>query len=161
MLVVSLAENRDTEEIVDLFHRIDRHYFAESAPTKTQISDYVRRVLFKEHCAVQVVIAREAGKPLGIATFAILYPAPGMTGQLFMKDLFTIEEARGKGVGKAIMGFLARHALKTGCSRFDWTAETDNPQALDFYDRLGVPRVEEKVYFRLSGEKLQSFAKTG
>lgn len=160
IIVVSLAENRDIEEIVDLFHRIDLHYFSERAPTKTQISEYVRRVLFNEQCAVQVVIAREPGKPLGIATFAILYPAPGMTGQLFMKDLFTVEEARGKGVGKAIMRFLARHAVKTGCSRFDWTAETDNPQALEFYDRLGVPRVKEKVYFRLSGEKLQSFANT-
>ena len=33
-----------------------------------------------------------------------------------------------------------------------------NPKALEFYDRLGVPRVDEKVYYRLAGEKLKSFA---
>jgi GNAT superfamily N-acetyltransferase len=158
MINVALAAEPDLEQVVDLFHRIDLHYFADEAPTRAQISDYVRRALFQGHCGVRIVIAREGGKPLGIATFAILYPAPGMTGQLFMKDLFTVEEARGKGVGKSIMGFLARHALETGCSRFDWTAETDNPKAIEFYDRLGVPRVAEKVYFRLTGEKLRSFA---
>jgi GNAT superfamily N-acetyltransferase len=158
VITVSIANESQLEDIIELFHRIDVHYFAGAAPTKSEISDYVRRNLFQPHCGVRTVIAKEGAKPLGIATFAILYPAPGMSGQLFMKDLFTVGEARGKGVGKAIMRFLARHALKSNCSRFDWTAETDNPKALEFYDRLGIPRVEEKVYYRLSKEKLKSFA---
>ena len=158
MITVSIASKKQIEHIIELFHRIDAHYFSDAAPTKAEISEYVKRNLFQAHCGVQVVIAKEGATPLGIATFAILYPAPGMTGQLFMKDLFTVSEARGKGVGKAIMRFLAKHALETKCSRFDWTAETDNPKAIEFYDRLGIPRVKEKVYYRLTKEKLKSFA---
>jgi GNAT superfamily N-acetyltransferase len=158
MIAVSIASKADVDDIVGLFYRIDLHYFPGDAPSKTNISAYVRWNLFQAHCGVQVALAREGAQPLGLATFSILYPAPRMTGQLFMKDLFTIEEARGKGVGRALMVFLANHALEKGCSRFDWTAETTNPKALEFYDRLGVPRVDEKVYYRLAGEKLKSFA---
>ena len=88
----------------------------------------------------------------------MLYPAPGPGGQLFMKDLFTLAGSRGQGVGRALMGFVARLAARRGCVRFDWTAETDNPEALAFYDRLGAGRVAEKVYYRFDGETLQQFA---
>lgn len=158
MITVSIAPETERDDIVELFHQIDLHYFGAEAPSKNEIAAYVRRNLFQAHCGVHIAIAREGVRPLGIATFSILYPAPGMTGQLFMKDLFTVREARGKGLGQALLRFLARHALENGCSRFDWTAETDNRQAVDFYDRLKIPRVEEKVYYRLAGETLRSFA---
>jgi GNAT superfamily N-acetyltransferase len=161
MIKVLLASKEHIDQIVELFHRIDVHYFAGAAPTRAEISAYVKQNLFRPHCGVRVALALEGGKPLGIATFAILYPAPGMSGQLFMKDLFTVSEARGKGVGKTLVRFLARHAVESKCSRFDWTAETDNPKALEFYDRLGIPRVPEKVYYRLTKERLASFAKNG
>ena len=88
----------------------------------------------------------------------MLYPAPGPAGQLFMKDIFTLAEARGRGIGQALMAFLAKLAIPRGCSRFDWTAETDNPDAVDFYDRLGARRVAEKVYYRFEGEALKELA---
>jgi len=56
------------------------------------------------------------------------------------------------------MRFLARLAVERGCVRFDWTAETDNPDALGFYDRLGARRVADKVYYRFDGEALQRLA---
>jgi GNAT superfamily N-acetyltransferase len=43
-----------------------------------------------------------------------------------MKDLFTVAQVRGQGIGRMIMRFLARLAVARGCVRFDWTAETDN-----------------------------------
>ncbi|MBU6453513.1 MAG: GNAT family N-acetyltransferase [Cyanobacteria bacterium REEB67] len=158
---VSIASEGELESIVELFHQIYLHYFADAAPSRDEISDYVRRNLFQEHCGVQVVLAKENDTPLGIATFAILYPAPGLSGQLFMKGLFTVGAARGRGVGQAIMCFLAQYALQMNCSRFDWTAETTNPKAVEFYDRLGIPRVEEKIYYRLTNEKLKAFAEGG
>jgi GNAT superfamily N-acetyltransferase len=103
-------------------------------------------------------MARKDSKPLGVATFSILYPAPDLTGELFMKDLFTIQETRGKGVGTAILRFLARYAIENNCSRFDWTAERPNAKAVEFYEGLGIPRVEEKIYYRPSGDMLNSMA---
>ena len=158
MLDVSIASESDLKDIVDLFHWMDCHYYGDQAHQRTDIEGYVKRNLFQPHCGVQVALARDGKAPLGIATFSILYPAPGMTGQLFLKDLFTVREARKKGVGLAILHFLASHALAMECSRFDWTAETTNPKAIAYYDRLGIPRVQEKVYYRLEGEALRSMA---
>ena len=128
-----------------------------TAPTLAVMAEHVRqRVLSATSC--EIALAEIDGKAVGLATFAILYPAPGPSGQLFMKDLFTLAAARGRGVGHALMTFLACLALERGCTRFDWTAETDNPEALAFYDRLGARRVEEKVYFRFDGEALKALA---
>ncbi len=69
-----------------------------------------------------------------------------------------VAEARDAVAGKALIAYVARLAVARGCARFDWTAERSNPSALAYYDRLGVPRVEDKVYYRLDGASLAKFA---
>jgi GNAT superfamily N-acetyltransferase len=124
------------------------------------MAEHVRRnILAARSC--EIAIAELDGKPVGLATFAVLFPAPGPAGQLYMKDLFALAEARGRGVGQALMAFLAKLALERGCSRFDWTAETDNPEALAFYDRLGARRVEDKIYYRFEADALTALAQKG
>ena len=62
------------------------------------------------------------------------------------------------GSAKRLMRRVARIAVDLGCRRFDWTAETDNPRAIAFYDDLPASRVAEKVYYRLAGDRLLDFA---
>ena len=158
MVDVTLASLTDMEDITNLFYEIDHYYYTGQAANRDQIANYVEANIFQPHCSVKIVLARVAGRALGIATFAILYPAPGMTGQLFMKELFVLQEARGMGIGCALLAFLAKYAVDHQCNRLDWTAEVTNPGAVDFYDHLQVPRVVEKVYYRLEGDQLQSFS---
>jgi GNAT superfamily N-acetyltransferase len=160
MIPVSLATQADLESIIELFHQIDQHYYGAGAPERDAIARHVRQHILREPCGIQVALALEAGRPVGLSTFSVLYPAPDLTGQLFMKELFVVPGRRGAGVGRALLGFLARFALANGCSRFDWTAEITNPEAVRFYDRLGVPRVPEKIYYRLSDESLGAMAAT-
>jgi GNAT superfamily N-acetyltransferase len=152
-----LAEASDEAALAALFHAVDLHYWGAAAPSHEAMAEHVRRnVLAARSC--EIAIAELDGKPVGLATFAVLFPAPGPAGQLYMKDLFALAEARGRGVGQALMAFLARLALERGCSRFDWTAETDNPEALAFYDRLGARRVAEKIYYRFEADALKELA---
>jgi GNAT superfamily N-acetyltransferase len=152
-----LAEGSDEVALAALFHAVDLHYWGAAAPSGEAMAEHVRRnILAARSC--EIAIAELDGKPVGLATFAVLFPAPGPAGQLYMKDLFALAEARGRGVGQALMAFLAKLALERGCSRFDWTAETDNPEALAFYDRLGARRVEEKIYYRLEADALKELA---
>lgn len=154
---VRLATQADREALVDLFHAIDVHYWGAAAPAPVPMARHVEEaVLTFRSC--EIALAERKGRAVGLATFAVLYPAPDLGGQLFLKDLFALAEARGQGVGRAFMGFLARLAVERGCVRFDWTAETDNPEALRFYDRLGAGRVGEKVYYRCEGETLRRLA---
>jgi GNAT superfamily N-acetyltransferase len=156
--LIRLAGAGDEAILAALFHAVDLHYWGAAAPSRETMAEHVRRnVVGARSC--EIAIAELEGRPVGLATFAVLYPAPGPAGQLFMKDLFTLAEARGRGVGQALMGFLAGLALERGCTRFDWTAETDNPEALAFYDRLGARRVAEKIYYRFEGKALRALAR--
>jgi len=145
---VRLATRADRDELVRLFHAVEVHYWGEAAPSRAAIARHVdEAVLASGSC--EIAIAERDGRAAGMATFAVLYPAPGPGGQLFMKDLFALAESRGQGVGRALMGFLARLAVERGCVRFDWTAETGNPRG------AGVLRPARRRPGR--GENLLSF----
>ena len=71
---------------------------------------------------------------------------------------FTSEKAGGRGVGRALIQFIATFALEHGCSRLDWTAEASNPKAGEFYLSIGASLIEDKQYFRMEGKDLKAFA---
>ena len=157
-LMVRAATARDRDVVAALFHAIEVHYWGERAVTLNAMTRHVTDRVLAEGSGCEVVLAERDGRALGLASFAVLYPAPGTGGTLYMKDLFAVAEARGAGVGRRLLSYLARLALERGCVRFDWTAERSNPSALHYYDRLGVRRVEDKVYYRLDGESLEAMA---
>ena len=159
-LAFSLANGDDHERVGHLFHDLLRHYWGDGAPPLDATVDHVRRdVLSDGSC--EVALAELDGELVGLATFAVVYPAPHLGGQLFMKDLYTTAAARGRGVGEALMRFIARLAVERGCVRFDWTAERYNERAVDLYRRLGAAELDVKIYFRLDGEALEAFAGDG
>ncbi len=49
------------------------------------------------------------------------------------------------------------YALEKGCVRFDWTVDSTNGAAREFYRQLGTHVAPDKVYFRLSGPELERF----
>ena len=99
-------------------------------------------------------VAETGGELVAFATVTLLHPAPTPAGALFMKDLYVTGSQRGAKIGEAMMAWLSRYARDLGCTRFDWTAEAPNTRAQAFYDRLGAPRAEEKIYYRLTGPSL-------
>ena len=59
------------------------------------------------------------------------------------------------------MAALAEIALAAGCSRLEWTTDRDNHGAQAFYQRLGVPPRESKVFYRAEGQALRAIAASG
>ncbi|WP_405584988.1 GNAT family N-acetyltransferase [Streptomyces sp. NBC_01190] len=43
---------------------------------------------------------------------------------------------------------LRKTAANAGCSRIEWTADTNNPAALAFYEALGAEPRDGKVFYR-------------
>jgi GNAT superfamily N-acetyltransferase len=155
-ITVRPAGADDAAQLAELFHVLFVHYWGDAAPDPTEMARHVSRDVLPSGC--EIAIAERDGRAVGLATFAVLYPGPGLGGEVTMKDLFVRDEARGTGAGRALLQYLARVALTRGCLRLDWTAETDNPAALAFYDRLGARRVTEKVYYRLDEDQLKRWA---
>lgn len=153
-----IATAADHAAVAELFYRCDLHYWGDKAPSAGAMAEHVRDHVLAETANVEIVLAERDGTAIGFASFAVLYPAPDLGGALFLKDLFTLAEARGKGVGLTLMRELARVAVARGCVRFDWTAEDYNPRAMEFYERIGARRATEKVYYRFDGDALRRFA---
>jgi GNAT superfamily N-acetyltransferase len=156
---IRLFEPTDVESVADLLHDMSVHYNPDDPSPRAAVrANLVQRILGPQS-GVRLVVALAGERVVGLAAIAILYPAPKERGQLFMKELYVHSDARGDGVGARLMAWVARHAVAHDCSRFDWTAEAGNAGALRFYSALGARRVEEKVYFRLDGDDLLSFAR--
>src|SRR5690242_5465915 len=124
------ASEDDHAQLTDLFHAIEVHYWGDAAPTRDAVAGHVRRTILPSRC--EILIAERDGEAVGLVTFAVLYPAPDLGGQLVMKDLFVVDAARGSGLGRMMLAHLAALAVARDCVRLDWTAETDNPGALAF-----------------------------
>jgi GNAT superfamily N-acetyltransferase len=65
---------------------------------------------------------------------------------------------RGIGLGKALLGHLARLAAERGCGRFEWSVLDWNADAIAFYQGLGATVMPDWRICRISGDALDRFA---
>ena len=92
---------------------------------------------------------------------ALYYPHfATFTGRttLYMEELVVAEAFRGRGIGRAMMVYLARLALREGFHRLEWPCMLDNPGALKFYEKLGACRLNDRMGLRLTREGLERLA---
>ncbi len=155
---VRLYRDEDFESLWPLFLQVERFYHEADLSSDERMRTYLKTKVLAEDSGIRMALVFDSETPIGMATFVILHPGPGATGQLYLKEIFVLEQHRGKGAGTALMKFLAAYALDQNCSRLDWTGDKSNPAGLDFYRALGITASDNKVYFRLSGEALKRFA---
>jgi GNAT superfamily N-acetyltransferase len=114
--------------------------------------------LFGPRPYAEVVFACLDGTPVGFAlffhNFSTFLGKPG----LYLEDLFVRPAARGHGIGKRLLAWLAHTALERGCARLDWAVLDWNEPSIGFYRALGAVAQNEWTTFRLSGEALARLA---
>lgn len=117
--------------------------------------------LFGPRPYAEVLLAEEANEVVGFAlffpNFSTFLGQPG----IYLEDLFVRPEYRGRGHGKALLTELARLAVERGYRRLDWAVLDWNEPALRFYRSLGAVPLEGWQLFRLTGDALQSVARSG
>ena len=114
--------------------------------------------LFGAHPAAEAVIAEDATGPLGFALF--FHNFSTWTGRrgLYLEDLYVTPEARGKGVGTALLRHLARVAVARRCARFEWSVLDWNADAIAFYRQMGAEGMDAWTVQRVSGDALARLA---
>jgi GNAT superfamily N-acetyltransferase len=110
--------------------------------------------LFGARPAAEVLFAELGGEPAGFALFFHNFSTFLGRHGLYLEDLFVVPEARGAGVGRALLAELARIALERGCGRLEWAVLDWNEPAIGFYRRLGAEPMNDWTVFRLSGDAL-------
>jgi ribosomal protein S18 acetylase RimI-like enzyme len=108
----------------------------------------IRRALFGPRPAATVLLARDGDHVLALASYSLIWPAAGADISLYLKELYVRENARRRGVGRALMSELRTIASAAGISRIEWTADADNPVALEAYKALGFEPRAGKAFYR-------------
>lgn len=80
---------------------------------------------------------------------------------LYIEDVVIASQAQGAGLGRSFMAYLATVALEMGCGRLEWSAETVNQSAIDFYDRLGAQYETGRVHFQADQLLMRRWAMSG
>lgn len=152
MVVIAPAEPQHVHAIATLLEELDAFYGANDVEPLAERTEQIRHALFGEVPAGQVVLAWDQALPVGLASYSYLWPAAGLTRSLYLKELYVSESHRRRGIGKLLMEKLFELANKHGCSRVEWTTDTDNPGAQRFYAELNVPVNTTKLFYRAAVE---------
>ncbi len=116
----------------------------------------IHQALFVNHDC-EVVIAFEAGAPVGFALYFYNFSTFKGKKGLYLEDLYVKEEYRHRGYGKALITYLIRQAKAQQLGRMEWTCLNWNRSAIDFYTSLGARPLKEWTVFRLDEEAIQRF----
>lgn len=106
----------------------------------------------------EALIAELDGAPVGFALFFHNYSTWRGRRGLYLEDLFVVPEARGRGVGTALLRRLAALAVERGCARFEWAVLDWNVDAVCFYRALGARPLDEWTTWRVDGDALRALA---
>ena len=77
---------------------------------------------------------------------------------IYLEDLFVRPDARGFGLGKALLGRLAALAVERDCARLEWSVLDWNTPDIDFYKALGAVPMDEWTVYRVDGVALDKLA---
>jgi GNAT superfamily N-acetyltransferase len=110
----------------------------------------LRESLFGTLPAAWCHLAELDGEVVGFAvwfrSFSTWLGIPG----LYLEDLFVRPEARGAGLGKALLGTLVDIARERGYRRVEWSVLDWNEPAIGFYRSLGATPNDEWTVWRLT-----------
>jgi GNAT superfamily N-acetyltransferase len=82
------------------------------------------------------VAADASGKLIGLVHYLFHRTTIQIAPNCYLQDLFTAEEARGKGVGRALIQHVYDHASALGVPRVYWQTHETNATAMKLYDQV-------------------------
>jgi GNAT superfamily N-acetyltransferase len=160
MVDIRSADQEDAEVIAALMEDLDRFYGVTHIESASERVPQIAAALFAEPKAAYVLLAWEGEQLVGMAAYSFLWPAAGVTRSLYLKEIYVIEAFRHKGVGRLLMQRLCQAAAEHECSRVEWTTDKGNSLGEDFYEQLGVPENQEKIFYRLEGDGIRRMAES-
>jgi GNAT superfamily N-acetyltransferase len=115
--------------------------------------------LFGEEPSLFCEIAEWGGEPVGFAVWFVNFSTFSGRHGIYLEDLFVRPAHRGKGIGKALLAYLAKVCVQRGWARLQWSVLDWNAPSIAFYKSLGAELMDEWTVCRVNGAALTALAK--
>lgn len=154
MLNIRPAVETDVPEIFAMINELAEYEKAPDEVTSTE--EDVRTHLFGENPRVYTLITEVDGKVQGMAMWFLNYSTWHGRHGIWLEDLYVREQARGNGIGTALLKALAKIAVDNDYRRVEWTVLRWNEPSIGFYSSIGAHDMGEWTTMRLDGEALKT-----
>jgi len=155
-LQIREAVRQDTAVILALITELAEYENLAHEVTATE--GQLGEALFGARPFAEVMIAEYEGQSVGFALYFHNFSTFLGRSGIYLEDLYVRPDSRGKGIGRALLVYLAELAKKRNCGRLEWIVLDSNQPALEFYSRLKAIPLDEWTVFRLSGSALDELA---
>lgn len=118
----------------DTLWRSYLEFYETALPPETYDATFAALMLEKDMCGL---VAAQGTRLLGLAHVVFHAHCWRPEGVTYLQDLFAVPEARGTGVGRALIEAVYRLADKRGRPAVYWTTQDFNARARQLYDRVG------------------------
>jgi GNAT superfamily N-acetyltransferase len=122
------------------------------------VEETLRDHLFGARPMAEVLIGEVDGHPQGFALFFHNFSTFEGRPGIYLEDLFVRPEARGAGLGKALLMELAKLTVERRCARLEWAVLDWNTPSIGFYKALGARPMDEWTVMRVDGAALHELA---
>jgi GNAT superfamily N-acetyltransferase len=158
-LTIRSARPSDLDDILDLIMQLA---IQEGLPEEVKITkEQLSQALFNDDPKVFVSVVDHPEKSGRLAAFALYWiDFPTWLGKhgLYIEDICVTHDLRGKGIGTALMQYLAQLCIDRDYSRLAWWVKNDNASAITFYEKTGAEIKDDFTVRHLAGAELLAFS---
>lgn len=142
-LLVRWATRWDRKSLVAMVRALAAQHGAEvSEETLGTAFEYA----LSHPTAVRFAVAQRDDQLVGTASLQEAYSTWSAAPYGSIEDVFVVPEARGTGVGTALLALLVAEARKRGYCRVELHVQEDNDDAWKFYEARGLSFTGQLVY---------------
>ena len=136
-IIVRLIEQRDFDQWKQLWDGYNAFY---GRSGETALADEITQRtwsrFFDGYEPMHALVAEREARLVGLVHYIFHRSTISIGPVCYLQDLFTVEEARGKGVGRALIEEVYRCAELAGASRVYWHTHSSNAIARSIYDKV-------------------------
>ena len=101
-----------------------------------EITEMTWARFFDAYEPVHAIVAEHDGKLIGLVHYLFHRTTTSIAPTCYLQDLFTAEEARGKGIGRKLIDAVYEQAKLAGVARVYWLTHETNSIAMQLYDKV-------------------------
>ena len=154
--LVRRARPADVDAMVALVHELAAYEREPGSCTLT--APQLAAALFVPDAALFAHVGEVDGDIVAVAIWFLTYSTWTGTHGVWLEDLFVSPAHRRVGLGRGLLGELARECTTRGYARLEWSVLDWNTPALEFYASLDALAMDEWTTQRVTGPALTALA---